>query len=78
MINIEIILGVIVAILAILGVFFKIVFDYATLKATTTQILAGIMDIKKYLSDHDERLDKVEDRLLRLETEHCHNHDKER
>ena len=75
MVNIEIILGIVVAILAILGVFFKIVFDYATLKATTNQILAGVLEIKKYLADHDRRLDDVEDRLLKLETEHCYNHE---
>lgn len=76
MVNVEIVIGITVGIIAIMATFFKLVFDYATLKATTTQILKEVLDLKKYLTLHDTRLDDHEKRLTTIEIG-CQNNHKE-
>ena len=53
----------------------KIVFDYSKIKAELQMNTTMLQKIEVLLTNHDEKIDKLDNRLTKLETQHNTRHE---
>ena len=76
--NINVIVGIVGGVLVILGGYTTLVYKIAILTSTLNENTKLIIDVRNIVVNQDERVDKIDLRLTKLETQHEVHHGEER
>lgn len=71
------IISIVSGIIGLLIIYTRLVFSIATLSAKLQENTTILTKIEMLLSNYDERIDNIESRLTKLETEHHMTHRKD-
>lgn len=68
------IIGIVVSLVTLIGLYTKIVFDYAMIKSTLNVQTGILVRVEAFMSNIDKRVSDLEKDVLVIKTQHKQNH----